>query len=60
VPLPKGDPSTGTVDKGKSGSPDAVTPRSSDTRKDTGKKSDSDTTKGKDTDQTNPTGPGTR
>jgi hypothetical protein len=59
VPLPKGDPSSGTVDKGKSGSTDAVTPRSSETRRETGKKSDSDTTEGKDTDQPNQTEPRT-
>jgi len=53
TPLPKGDPSTGTVEKGKTGSTDMETPRSSETRKETGKKSGSDTTKGKDTDQSN-------
>jgi hypothetical protein len=53
VPLPKGDPSTGTVEKGKTGSTNMETPRSSDTRKETGKKSGGDTTKGKDTDQSN-------
>ena len=55
TPLPKGDPSTGTVEKGKTGSTDMETPRSSETRKETGKKSGSDTTKGKDTDQSNQT-----
>jgi hypothetical protein len=50
VPLPKGDPSTGTVDKGTSKSSDVVAPRSTDTRS---KKSDADTTKGKDTDRPN-------
>jgi hypothetical protein len=60
VPLPKGDPSTGTVEKGKSGSPGAVTPKTPDTRRETNKKSDADTTKGKDTDQPNQTEPRTR
>src|SRR5436190_16749964 len=55
VPLPKGDPSSGTVDKGKSESTSGTTPRSSEPRRDTGKKSDGDTTKGKDTDQSNQT-----
>jgi len=55
VPLPKGDPSTGTVEKGTSRSSDVTTPGSADTTKKSGsstsKSSASDTTKGKDTDQ---------
>jgi hypothetical protein len=55
TPLPKGDPSTGTVEKGTSRSsdvtaPDTTTKKSSS---DTTKRSTSDTTKGKDTDQPN-------
>ena len=62
TPLPKNDPSTGTVEKGTSRSSDMTTPRSSDTttRKSssgTSKNSASDTTKGKDTDQSNKTEP---
>src|ERR1051325_5468837 len=60
VPLPKGDPSSGTVEKGKSGSTDNSTPRSSEARRDSSRKSDPDTTKGKTTDDGAPTGPGTR
>ena len=56
TPLPKGDPSTGTVEKGTSRSSDLTTPDSSDTTtkksaSGTTKNSASDTTKGKDTDQ---------
>ncbi len=55
VPLPKGDPSTGTVEKGTSRSSDVTTPGSADTTKKSGssrsKSPASDTTKGKDTDQ---------
>jgi hypothetical protein len=56
VPLPKGDPSTGTVEKGTSRSSDMATPQPSDTTtkksaSGSTKNSASDTTKGKDTDQ---------
>ena len=63
TPLPKGDPSTGTVEKGTSPSSDVTTPRSADTNttkksaSGTSKNSASDTTKGKDTDQSNKTEP---
>jgi hypothetical protein len=60
VPLPKGDPSIGAVKKVKGGSTNAVKPQTRDTRRETGKKSDANTKKGKDTDQTNPAGPGRR
>lgn len=53
VPLPKGDPSTGTVEQGKSSSTDPVRPRASETERDASKRSGGDTTKGKDTDQPN-------
>ena len=45
MPLPKGDPSTGAVEKGKGGSTNAVKPQTPDTRRETGKKSDADTKK---------------
>jgi hypothetical protein len=54
VPLPKNDPSSGTVEEGKSGSSDVVTPRSSKTPT---KGSSANTTKGKDTDRPNQTEP---
>jgi hypothetical protein len=62
TPLPKGDPATGTVEKGTSRSSDVTTPRSGDTSSKksasgTSKNSASDTTKGKDTDQSNKTEP---
>ena len=53
VPLPKGDPSSGTVEEGKSGETTGSVRSQSDMRKDTGKKSASDTSKGKDTDRPN-------
>lgn len=58
TPLPKGDPSTGTVEKGSRSSdvttPDTTTKKSAS---DTTKRSTSDTTKGKDTDQSNKSEP---
>jgi len=45
VPLPKGDPSTGAVEKGEGGATNAVKPQTPDTRRETGKKSDADTKK---------------
>jgi len=52
VPLPKGSPSAGTVEKGKSGSTDVGASKKTDS---SSTKKDADTTKGKDTDQPNQT-----
>ena len=52
VPLPKGSPSAGTVEKGKSGSTDLGASKKPDSAT---TKSEGDTTKGKDTDQPNQT-----
>ena len=52
VPLPKGSPSAGTVEKGKSGSTDVGASKKNDS---SSTKNDADTTKGKDTDQPNQT-----
>ena len=61
MPLPKGDPSTGAVEKGEGGATNAVKPQTPDTVE---KLARNRTlilkSKGKDTDQTNPAGPGTR
>src|SRR5262249_48967779 len=51
VPLTKGDPSGGTVEEGKSSGTTGTVKSRSDTRRDTTKKSDNDTSKGKDTDR---------
>ena len=58
VPLPKGSPSAGTVEKGKSSSTDPSNPNTEGSKKSdstTTNKSGGDTTKGKDTDQPNQT-----
>jgi len=55
VPLPKGSPSAGTVEKGKSSSTDPNTEGSKKSDSTTTNKSGGDTTKGKDTDQPNQT-----
>jgi hypothetical protein len=53
VPLPKGSPYAGTVEKGQSGPTDVGASKKTDST--SMKKSDSDTTKGNDTDQPNQT-----
>src|SRR5215208_8452787 len=55
VPLPKGSPSAGTVEKGKSGSTDVGASKKTDGSSTSSTKKEADTTKGKDTDQPNQT-----